>query len=732
MENYSEKKIQTLLDKMTTKEKIGQLNQLSPSIVGGFDVTFEELIEMATSGRISQEEFHEMMEKAERDFHEDKIRAGEIGSFLLNDPVKADELQRIAVEDSRCGIPLIFGFDVIHGHRTVFPIPLAEACSWDETGFELSAKIAAEEAKAMKIHWAFAPMVDISRDARWGRIAESPGEDPFLASVYARAKVRGFQQEDKGLYKGIAACAKHFAAYGAAESGQDYNTVALSDSLLRNIYLPPFKAAAEAGAMTFMAAFNDLNGIPCTVNSYLLDELLRKEWGFGGFVVSDANGVRECVIHGIAADDEDAARSAVSAGVDMDMGSRLYSDHLGTLIETGELPMEVLDEAVRRVLRIKSALGLFEDPYLKNTRAAAPDDEIPAEYLASAREIARKSIVLLKNEGILPLRKKGRIALIGELADMPAENLGAWAIAGRGSDCVSLRQGFEDCGADFKFAGCCGPGTPFSQEELDAVVKDAEVIVAVVGETTAMSGEASSRADISLPGEQREMLEAALRTGLPVVAVLMNGRPLALSWEGEHLPAILETWQLGVQGGHAITDVLFGNYNPSGKLCCTFPAVTGQCPRYYNHFNTGRPASKAKFTSRYLDAPLEPLYPFGYGLSYTSFEYKESSVKADAESVTALVKITNTGAVAGEETVQLYIRDKTASLVRPVKELKAFKKVLLQPGETVELELKVSKQALGFYNNQGEYILEDGTFIFYVGGDSVNCLQQELEVAFTH
>lgn len=726
-----EQSIRELLEKMTVEEKVGQMHQLAPSIVGGFDVSFEELIEMVTDGRISNEEFGKIMSTAERDFHEEDIRAGRVGSYLLNDPKKANELQRIAVEESRLGIPLLYGFDVIHGFRTTFPIPLAETCTWNEKLFEASAEIAAREASAYGIKWTFAPMVDIARDARWGRISESAGEDPYLGSLFARAKVRGFQGKNPADRERIGATLKHFVAYGAVEGGQDYNTVSMSKSMLHNGFLPPVKAAVEEGAMTVMAAFNDYNGVPCTVNPYLLRTVLKESYGFQGFVVSDANAIRECVSHGIAEELADASRQAVKAGMDMDMGSNVYHDHLVSQVEQGEVSMEVLDEAVRRILTVKMALGLFEHPYVEEERMEQYDSGLKEEHLEAARDTAKRSIVLLKNEGVLPLKKEQKIALVGALADDGENCLGAWFANGRGSECVTVKAGLERAGAKVSYGECCGVESELDREALESVCKEADVVVAVVGEPNAMSGEASSRADITLPGHQRELLEAALETGKPVVAVLMNGRPLALSWEQEHVPAILESWQLGVAHGDAVAAVLFGEYNPSGKLCATFPAMTGQCPRYYNHPNTGRPGGRSKFTSRYLDAPVEPLYPFGYGLSYTEFSYENMRIKEDARCFSVTVQVKNTGACPGEETAQLYLRDVTASIVRPVKELKAFEKVLLAPGEAKDVTFVIDKKEMGFYNEDMNYCLEDGKFIFYAGGNSRDCLEQERMVAFS-
>jgi beta-glucosidase len=714
---------------MTLEEKVGQLNQLSPSIVGGFDLPFEELIEMMTEGRITQDEFGKIMAKAEMDYHEEEIRAGKIGSFLMNNPRKANELQKLAVEESRMGIPLIFGFDVIHGFQTIFPIPLAEACSWNEEVFEESAKIAAREARAHNIQWTFAPMVDISRDARWGRIAESPGEDPYLASVFARAKVRGFQGEKLDEGDNVAACLKHYVAYGAVEGGQDYNTVSMANNMLYNGYLPPFQAGIEEGAATVMGAFNDYNGVPCTVNQFLLRDILKQQYGFQGFVVSDANAIDDCVRHGIAADLKEASKLSCNAGMDMDMNSHAYSAYLKEQIEHGEVALEVLDDAVRRILRVKMAFGLFDNPYVSEEKMEMYE-ELPKEHVAAALDAAKRSIVLLKNEKVLPLKKDQKVALIGELADASSEVMGTWAIAGREKDCVSIHQGFKNAGVAVTYSKVCGVTSEFNQRELTQVAENSDVIVAVVGETASMSGEASSKADISLPGEQQRMLEAAIATGKPVVVVLMNGRPISIPWVQENVSAIVEAWHLGIQMGNAVSEVLFGDYIPSGKLVCTFPAMVGQCPRYYNHPNTGRPGAKSKFSSRYLDAPLKPLYPFGYGLSYTSFAYDNLSVEEMGDALQISVDLINTGDYTGEETVQVYIRDVSASLVRPIKELKAFKKEVLTPGEKVAVQLEVKKDTLGFYDDEMNYRLENGVFEVMVGANSQEYLMSTIEVTF--
>ena len=723
--------VEELLARMTLEEKIGQMNQESPSIVGGFDVPFSELIEMLTDGRISQEEFGRIMANAKQDYHEDDIRAGRVGSMMVNDPRKNNELQKIAVEESRLGIPLIIGFDVIHGFRSVFPIAIAEACSFDDALFEKTAHMAAAESRAHGISWNFAPMIDAARDSRWGRVSEGPGEDPLLGSRFARAKIRGLQNDRSSPLRYVAACTKHYAAYGACESGRDYNTVSMSVSNFYNVYLPAFRAAMDEGAATVMAAFNDLNGVPCTVNRWLLREVLKKELGLEGFVVSDANAIRECVAHGIAADDRDAGVQAALAGMDMDMGTHIYRDYLKAEVEKGTVPMAVIDEAVRRILSVKVWLGLFENPYVPEALIEAYEKGLPEEHAALCRKAAEESMVLLKNEGnLLPLRRGQKISLVGRLADNVNEVCGAWAMAWKPEDCVSILTGLKEAGAEVSYFPCGGPEGEIDFEEADRACREGDVIVAVVGETDAMSGEASSKADISLPGGQRALLERLLQSGKPVAAVLMNGRPLALGWEAEHLPAILEAWHLGIRMGDAVAAALLGDVNPSGKLSSSFPSVTGQCPVYYNHPSTGRPGSRSKFTSRYLDAPWEALFPFGYGLSYTDFAYEDLRVCESGDALEITVRLKNTGAREGTEVAQLYMQDVSASLVRPVKELKDYRRVRLGPGEAEEVRFTLPKKDMGFYDNEGKYRLEDGLFRLYVGGSSRSCLMQEIRIAF--
>ncbi len=729
--NDTQKKfVEDLLSKMTLEEKVGQLNQESPSIVGGFDVPFGELIEMLTDGRISQEEFERTMANAERDYHEDDIRAGMVSSFLDSDPRKINELQKIAVEETRLGIPLIIGFDVIHGLRSVYPIAIAEAGSFDDELMEKTAQMAARESRAYGVCWNFAPMIDVARDSRWGRVSEGPGEDPFLGSRFARAKIRGLQN---GVDKGesyVAACTKHYVGYSACEAGRDYNTTSMSISQLYNVYLPPFRAAMEEGACSAMASFNDLNGVPCTVNSYTLRDILKGEFGLEGFVVSDANGIKECVTHGIAEDDIDAGVKAMNAGLDMDMGTHIYYEHMLQSVKDGKVSEETLDEAVRRILSVKVWLGLFENPYVDEDVIASYEKGVPQQHTELCLKAAEESIVLLKNEGgILPLNKSAKFTLVGELADREDEVVGAWSLGWKKEECVSVRQGLEKAGAQFDYYPVCGPESNINEDELKAAIaSDCDIVVAVVGEYKSMSGEASSKADITLPGCQKEMLRKLKEAGKTVVAVLMNGRPLALGWEKENIPAIVEGWHLGIEMGTAIAKVLFGDVNPSGRLSSTFSSMNGQEPLYYNHPNTGRPGSKSKFTSKYLDAPIEPCFCFGYGLSYTSFEYSDLKLTETDDEISATFTLTNTGKREGTEVAQLYMQDVCASLVRPVRELKDYARITLAAGKSRQVTLHLKKSDMGFYDNQGKYVVESGLFRIFVGGNSVDTLAAEIRI----
>ena len=735
--------VEDLLSRMTLEEKIGQLNQASVSIVGGFDVSFPELIEMNADGRISNEEFQRILSNADRDYHEEEIRKGLVGSMMVSEPHDCNRLQKIAVEESRLGIPLIFGLDVIHGFRSVYPIAIAEAGAFDTDLFARTAAMAARESRTQGVAWHFAPMLDIARDARWGRVSEGPGEDRYLASAFAAAKVHGLQDDHSSTENYVAACMKHYMGYGACESGRDYNTTSIAPHLVYNHYLAPFAAGAKAGAKTVMASFNDLNGVPCTANSWTLRKILKGDLDFEGFVVSDANAIREVIVHGYAEDEKDAGIKSVNAGLDMDMGTEIYLHNLAAAIEEGSVKMEVLDDAVRRILSVKVWLGLFDHPYTEEA-AMHRYDVLPAEHLALAEEAAVKSAVLLKNgtDGtpVLPLAKDAKVSLLGTLADDKENIIGAWAMSWREEDCVTIRAGMEEVFPSLQYFKGFGPAT--AADELDAARKDiddavayGDVIVAALGEPGEMSGEASSRASIIMPGCQRqllgELMEKSRAAGKKLVLLAMNGRPLDLSWETEHVDAILEGWQLGIRMGSAVAKLLSGDAAPEGRLASTFPACVGQCPIYYSHPNTGRPGSRSKFTSRYLDAPYEPLYPFGYGLTYTQFEYSDASVTEKADSFDVSVKVTNTGSRNAVETVQLYMQDVSASLVRPVRELKGFAKTSPAPGSSETVTISLAKKDMGFYDNEGTYLLEDGKFRFYIGANSRDAaLAAEINVKF--
>ncbi len=707
MGNY-EKKIQELLDKMTLEEKVGQLQQCGPSLVGAFEVSFEELLDMMFDGRISQEEFNRLMSTTQQDFHEDDLRAGKVGSYNgIDNAATANRLQKIAVEETRLGIPLTFGYDVIHGYRTVTPIPLGESCAWEPELWERTGRMAAEEATAGGVHMTFAPMVDVAKDARWGRVSEGAGEDALLNGLYGAAKVRGFQGNDLKKEDAMVACVKHFAAYGAGEAGRDYNRVDMSVQRLYEEYLPPYKKCVDAGARAVMPAFNDINGVPCTVNKWLLTDVLRNRWGFDGMTVSDANAIAECVNHGVAADSREAAKQALNAGMDMDMTSNTYIQHAANLVSSGEVSMKALDRAVADILRVKFELGLFENPY-KTSEERERGAFLKPEYRALAREAAVKSMVLLKNEGkVLPLDQKAKLGIFGKNASERGEMTGAWAIGAHPEDCVSLVDALTERGIDFALN--------------DA--ERADVLIAVIGENKDQSGEASSRADISLPEEQIAMLKELIATGKPVVAVLFNGRPLAIPFVKENVPAILEAWHPGVEAGSALCDILFGDAMPSGKLTVTFPAAAGQCPMYYAHTNTGRPGGKSKFTSKYLDAPVEPLFPFGYGLSYTEFEYSGLTVEAGDQTLRASVTVANTGGRDGEEIVQLYVRDPAADRVRPVKELKGFRKVAVKAGQSVPVSFEIPFSELGYYDWDMNYRVDAGEYRVFIGGSSADTLE---------
>ena len=702
-----ELKVTELLARMTLEEKVGQLVQYS------YD----------GSTRVDS-----------------LIRLGLVGSYLNLPPETevVNRLQKIAVTETRLGIPLIIGFDVIHGLRTIFPIPLAESCSWDPQLAEKTARVAAREAAAGGIHWTFAPMVDIARDPRWGRIAEGAGEDPFLGAAFARARVKGFQGADLTDPETIVACAKHYVAYGAAEGGRDYNTVDISEKTLREIYLPPFKAALDAGVGTFMSSFNEINGIPGTGNHFTLTKILRQEWGFEGFVVSDWNSIGELLNHGVVANPPEAARLALFAGVDLDMQGNIYFENLVPMVRNGLIPEAWVDTAVKRILRIKFKIGLFERPY--TDPSLAQKVILSKEHLQLAREAAQKSIVLLKNEKqILPLSKQIKsLAVMGPLADNQAEALGCWSGRGEAEDVVSVLQGIKNKVASTTkithASGCeiddlSRAGFP----EALKIAASAEAVIVVLGESVAMSGEAGSRAKLELPGVQEALLKELVKTNPKTILVLMNGRPLAIHWAAENVPAIIEAWQLGLQHGNAVADVLFGDFNPSGKLTASFPRVTGQVPIYYNHKNTGRPPVVGnRFSAQYVDIPFTPLFPFGYGLSYTSFEYSDLQLSAMTlapySTLTVNVNVKNSGKRAGDEIVQLYLRDRVASLTRPVKELKGFQRISLAAGATKTVQFTLGADHWGMYNQQMEWVVEPGEFDVWVGPHSQEGLEQSFRI----
>ena len=724
---HIEQKVDALLKQMTLEEKIGQMNQYS----GFWDLTGPA----PSSGNAAKKYEH--------------LRKGYVGSMLNLRGVKnVRKIQKIAVEETRLGIPLIIGFDVIHGYETLSPIPLAESASWDLEAIKKSAEVAAEEAAAAGINWTFAPMVDISRDARWGRVMEGAGEDPYLASKIAIARVKGFQGSDLSQNNTIAACAKHFAAYGFAESGREYNTVDVGTSTLNNIVFPPFQATIEAGVRTFMNAFNELNGIPATGNTYLQRTILKDKWQFDGFVVSDWGSIEEMVAHGHAKDGKHAAQIAANAGSDMDMESYLYVNELAGLVREGKVKEAYIDDAARRILRVKFELGLFDDPYKYCDEQREKEVIGQHAFHEASLDIAKKSIVLLKNENqLLPLKKQGqKIALIGALASDKTSPLGSWRIAAKDNTAVSVLEGMQAYagnqltyakGADVslgqtKFIDELKINTTDRSEfpQAIAVAKTADVVVMVLGEVGYQSGEARSRTDLGLPGVQQDLLEAIYKVNKNIVLVLNNGRPLVLNWHQEHLPAIVEAWQLGTQSGNAIAQVLYGDYNPSGKLPMSFPRAVGQVPIYYNYKNTGRPLipiPNTVFWSHYQDVENTPLYTFGYGLSYTTFEYSalQAKVVSDKE-VNVSVTLKNTGKFAGKEVVQLYIKDHYASVTRPVRELKGFELVSLKPNERKNITFTLSEKELGFYNNEGEFIVEPGDFSIFVGGDSNTTLQSKI------
>jgi len=718
--------VSNLMGKMTLEEKVGQLNLLSV----GFDVT----------GPIVSQDV------------DAKIRQGLVGGvFNTYTPTAARRLQALAVDQSRLHIPLLLGYDVIHGHKTIFPIPLGLSCTWDMDLIRQSARIAANEASADGLNWTFSPMVDIARDPRWGRIAEGAGEDPYLGAQVARAMVQGYQGDDLSRSNAVMACVKHFALYGAAEAGRDYNTVDMSRLKMYEYYLPPYQAAVAAGAGSVMSSFNEVDGLPATGNHWLMTDLLRHQWGFKGFVVTDYTAVNEMVQHGTG-DLKQNVGLALKAGIDMDMVGEGFLKYSKQLVKERAVSEATINEACKQVLEAKYKLGLFADPYRGCSAERASNEIFTPANRQAAREIAERSMVLLKNSNqTLPLKKSGTIALIGPLADDQRNLLGSWSAAGDWSRVVSVLTGITNAvGTAVRVSYAKGAnlvddsyllrtlnaegGGDIAQDkrspqellmEAVATANQADIVVAVLGESQNMSGEAASRSDIGLPDSQEKLLQALVATGKPVALVLMNGRPLTLTWENEHCSAILETWFAGTEAGNAIARVLFGDYNPAGKLTATFPRDTGQIPIYYNHKNTGRPFDGNlgdKYRSRYLDVPNEPLYPFGYGLSYTTFAYGDIQLErtnlVGDQTLTASVTVTNTGNYAGEEIVQLYISDPVASVTRSVEDLRGFQKISLQPGENRVVTFKITTDDLKFYNAELKHDWEPGEFVIRIGANS--------------
>lgn len=729
--NPLEVKVDSVLNLMTLEEKVGQLNQYN----GFWEITGPT----PKNGQAKKK-------------YED-LKKGLVGSMLNVKGVKdVRALQKIAVEETRLGIPIIFGFDVIHGYKTISPIPLAESASWDMEAIKKSSAIAAEEAAAVGINWTFAPMVDVARDARWGRVMEGAGEDPFLGSKIAVARVQGFQGNDLAANYTILACAKHFAGYAFAEAGRDYNTVDVSETTLQNVIFPPFKAAADAGVRTFMNSFNELNGIPATGNAYLQRKILKEDWGFDGFVVSDWGSINEMISHGYAKDSKQAAEIAINAGSDMDMESSAYVDHLVSLVQEGKVKESTIDDAARRILKVKFELGLFDDPYKYCDENREKETVGKPEFQEGVLDMAKKSIVLLKNDGaLLPLKKsEQKIAIIGALANDKTSPLGSWRIAADDDTAVSVLEGMQKYNGNqityAKGADVAVGRTQFVWEtkinmtdksgfaEAIAVAKQADVVVMVLGEHGLQSGEGRSRADIGLPGVQQELLEEVYKANPNVVLVLNNGRPLAIPWAADNIPAIVEAWQLGTQSGNAIAQVLYGDYNPSGKLPMTFPRNVGQLPMYYNHKKTGRPVMnepESVFWSHYIDEKTTPLYPFGYGLSYSNFEYSDLQLSsgsfAENGKIEVSVNVKNTSEITGKEVVQMYIRDLVGSVTRPVRELKGFELIELQANETKKVKFSIDKKTIEFFTANLKWEAEPGDFNVFIGGSSATTLGDDFQ-----
>jgi beta-glucosidase len=706
-----DEKVDSVLSLMTVEEKIGQMT----AFTSGWTITGPVLNEA----------------------YEEDIRSGKCGNLFNAHTVEYNmKLQRMAVEETRLGIPLLFGYDVIHGYKTIFPIPLAEACSWDPALVRKTARLSASEAAASGLNWTFNPMVDIARDPRWGRVAEGSGEDAYLGSLMAAAKVVGYQGNDLSDPYTLAACVKHYAAYGAPQAGRDYHTVDMSEILLREAYLPPYKAAIDAGAATVMTSFNELFGVPATGSEFLLKQVLRDEWNFKGMVVTDYTSMNEMVPHGYAKDLKHAGELALTAGVDMDLQGAVYRDHLMESLQEGKITMQMIDKAAGRVLKLKFKLGLFDDPYRYLDVEQEREMVLSQELLDHGLESAKRSIVLLKNEPfkgrkLLPLDENiKRIAVIGPLGNNKVDVMGTWHASGVSDDVVTVVEGLRNRypGAVISFAGGCG----FEGEDLQgfkeaiATARNSDVVILALGESYTQSGEAASRSELGLPGPQLALAQAIHGTGKPLVALIMAGRPLTINWVAEHIPAVLNAWHLGTRTGDAVASVLSGDYNPSAKLVVTFPRNVGQIPIHYNMKNTGRPMSQEKYTSKYLDVPNDPLYPFGYGLSYTTFRYaglelSDSSLEFD-ETLDISVRVKNTGEYPGEEIVQLYIRDMVGSVTRPVKELKGFQKISLEPGEEMAVTFTLRSDDLRFFNSQMQYAAEPGEFRVFIGSSSADGL----------
>lgn len=732
-----EAKVEALLSQMTLEEKVGQLVLDSP--YAALDPK-----EIARQRKLAKQKgipFLPLPVLAPE--AEELIRKGKISSIISDVPGFINRIQRIAVEESRLGIPILVGADIIHGYRTTFPIPLGESCTWNPDLLERASRAAAVEAAVAGIHMIYAPMVDIARDPRWGRIAEGGGEDPFLGRALSRARVRGFQWAGLPGGRRITACPKHYAAYGAAEGGRDYNTVDVSERTLRDLYLPPFKAGFDQGAGSTMSSFNEISGIPATCSHFLLRTVLRDEWGWHGVVVSDYNAIAELINHGVAADLREAARLAILAGVDIDMASKAYLLHLQSLVEDGSVPVEVLDGSVRRVLRLKYQLGLFDNPYVDESLYG--QFVLADEHRRVALEVARQSMVLLKNEkNILPLNPgTQKIALIGPLADNRVDILGTWAAAGQPDDAISVLDAFRSVIPEDRLAyveGCPVSGEgELATQAVTAAVRAADVVILVVGESRELSGEAHSRVHLGLPGRQQELADLACGLGKPVVTVIMSGRPLVIPRLAGQSNALLAAWHAGICAGQAVADILFGKVNPSGRLTAAWPRHEGQIPVYYGQKATGRPAESAgttqffePFRSTYMDEPNSPLFSFGMGMSYTKFQYSQLTVETPSvnagETLKASVVVRNTGRRAGAEVVQLYIRDLVGSVTRPVKELKGFQRVELKAGEQQRVSFDVPAHELGFHDLTMRYVVEAGRFKLWIGPDSTTGLEGEFEV----